>query len=381
MWFRRLEIHDLRNLEDVGFDLEPGLNYFFGANGAGKTAILEAVHLLARGRSFRGPQPADLIRRGQSGATVHAVVDDEHRGQQSLGVSRARAGRAELRINGQPGRRLSQAAELLPLQVMVPSLSDLVFGAPSERRQWLDWGLFHVEHNYLRTLRDYLHAVRQRNAALKAAAAGGLGLAELEAWTAEMARTGEAVSQSREAYLRDLAPEVTDVLQELAPEVELDLSYRRGWPAGQTLRKVLGESVPREVKLGASQSGPHRADVDLRASGSPAGASLSRGQGKSVASALMLAQARLLRRTARRSSVFLIDDIGAELDLPHAERFFRLLGGLGAQILATSSSGPGALAGLPDVEPALFHVEHGQVRRMGSNEGEQAPDTRGKLNG
>src|SRR5690606_31320241 len=109
----------------------------------------------------------------------------------TLGLSRARTGRAEVRINGQPGQRLSQVAELLPLQVMVPSLSDLVFGAPSERRQWLDWGVFHVEHSYLRTLRDYVHAMRQRNAALKAVAAGELGEADLEIWSEEMARHGE----------------------------------------------------------------------------------------------------------------------------------------------------------------------------------------------
>jgi DNA replication and repair protein RecF len=78
----------------------------------------------------------------------------------------------------------------------------------------------------------------------------------------------------------------------------------------------------------------------------------------------MLAQARLLRRTGRRSSVFLIDDIGAELDLPHSERFFRLLVGLGAQILATSSSGPGTLAGLPEVETVMFHVEQGRVSKV-----------------
>ena len=363
MWFRRLEIHDLRNLERVLLDLEPGLNYFFGDNGAGKTAILEAAHLLARGRSFRGHQPHELIRRGQASTTVHAVVEDEHRGEQTVGLTRSRSGRPELRINGQPARRLSQAAELLPLQVMVPSLSDLVFGPPSGRRQWLDWGVFHVEHSYLRVLREYLHALRQRNAALKAVAAGELGPAELEVWTTGMANAGEAVSEHREAYLRELVPVIGQILGELAPGLAVEASFRRGWPEDAPLRKVLGESVPREVKLGVSQSGPHRADLELRASGALAGASLSRGQGKALASALMLAQARLLRQTARRSSVFLIDDIGAELDLPHSERFFRLLAGLGAQILATSNSGPGAISSMPGVATALFHVEHGRVRR------------------
>jgi len=134
VWFQRLDIHDLRNLESVRIDLAPGLNYFFGDNGAGKTAILEAVHLLARGRSFRTQHAAELIRRGAEQASVVAMVEDEHRGHQTLGIARSRRSRTELRINEQPGRRLSEAALLLPLQVMVPSLSDLVFGSPAERR-------------------------------------------------------------------------------------------------------------------------------------------------------------------------------------------------------------------------------------------------------
>lgn len=364
MRFRRLDIHDLRNLEHVSLELGGGLNFFYGDNGAGKTAILEAVHLLARGRSFRAGQPPELIRRGAEAVTVHASVDDEHRGEQSIGMSRSRGGRAELRVNGRPAQRLSEAAELLPLQVMVPSLSELVFGPPAERRQWLDWGLFHVEHTYLPLLRRYQNALRQRNAALKAVGSGELMPSDVDVWHLELAREGEAVSAARARYLTQLEPLIAAVLETLAPEVPVSLSYRRGWPADQDLWKVLGESAPREVKLGATQSGPHRADVELRVAGSPASAVLSRGQGKAVASALMLAQARLLRQTARRSSVFLIDDVGAELDLPHTKRFFGLLADLGVQILATSNVGPRGLAGLPDVETRLFHVEHGAVRRM-----------------
>lgn len=361
MWFQRLEIHDLRNLERVDITLCPALNYFHGDNGAGKTAILEAVHLLARGRSFRSSQPSDLIRRGADSLLVRAEVGDEHRGQVGLGLVRHRNGRAELRMNGRPERKLSQAAQLLPLQVMGPGLSDLVFGSPAERRQWLDWGLFHVEHGYLAVLRQYLHAVRQRNAGLRAVARGDMELPGLTVWTDAVIDLASQVSESRGAYLERLLPELERTLQELAPELDLEVAYRRGWPADQSLRKVLGESTRREVKSGVTQSGPHRADVDLRVAGLAAATSLSRGQGKALASAMMLAQARLLRSRASRSSVFLIDDIGAELDLPHSGRFFRILTDLGAQVLATSNSDPRALTSLPAVEIKAFHVEHGRV--------------------
>lgn len=345
-------------------DLVPGLNYLFGDNGAGKTAVLEALHLLARGRSFRGRQMGELVRRGAEDLLVHAVVEDELRGRQSLGLGRRRQGRSELRVNGDPGRKLSEVAGMLPLQVMVPSLSDLVFGGPSERRQWLDWGVFHVEHHYLRVLREYLQAVRQRNAALRSVAAGNLDEAALAPWNEEVARHGEEVDAYRRRYLDAFEPVALRALAHLAPELELRMSYRRGWQDGAPLRKVLGESAPAEVKWGATRSGPHRADVDLRVGGLAAATSLSRGQGKSLASALMLAQAEMLRDQAQRSSVFLIDDIGAELDLPHSHRFFRELSALGAQVVATSTAPVQALGELPRVQTAVFHVEHGQVRKI-----------------
>ena len=367
MWFRRLDIHDVRNLAAVRLELIPGLNYFHGGNGAGKTAILEAVHLLARGRSFRSAQTADVIRRGQNAMQIHAVVEDEHRGTQTLGLSRGRGGEVALKINGEPARRVSDAAGLLPLQVLVPSLSDLVFGGPGERRQWLDWGTFHVEPGFLSVLRRYLHALRQRNAALKTVATGRLGEEGLAVWTDSVVVLAEEVTVARRRYLENLVPELTAVLAELAPGLELEVRYRQGWSADDGLRKVLGDSLPREVKFGSTQSGPHRADVELRVAGLPAGTTLSRGQGKALASAMMLSQARLLLRTARRSSVFLIDDIGAELDLPHSERFFRLLMETGAQVLATSNVGPRGLAGLAEQNIAMFHVEHGSVQRQTSD--------------
>jgi DNA replication and repair protein RecF len=363
VWFQRLDIQNLRNLESIRLDLEPGLNYFHGDNGAGKTAVLEAVHLLARGRSFRTNQTTDLIRLGTDEVRVSAVVEDEHRGRQTLGIAKSRRDKTELRINGHPGRRLSEAAQLLPLQVMAPSLSDLVFGGPAERRQWLDWGTFHVKHDYLRSHRAYLHALRQRNAALKAVAAGRLQLDALGVWTEELLKFADLVTTDREAYLAELRPVLLEVAETLLPGVTLEASYRRGWPQELALSKVLSDSVTKEVKFGSTQYGPHRAEVDLKAWGMPAGAALSRGQGKSLASAMMLSQSRLLMRTARRASVFLIDDVGAELDLQHTQLFFGMLAELGVQVLASSNTAPAGITGLTSGRVTMFHVEHGRVER------------------
>ena len=167
MWLRRLEVERFRNIEATALDLSPGFNFFYGENGAGKTALLEAVHVLARGRSFRTQQNNELIQVGGDALVIRATAEDEHRGRQALALMRSRSGKTELRINGESGRRMSQAATLLPLEVMVPTMVDLVFGGPALRRQWLDWGVFHVKPQFLALLRRYVSSLRQRNACLK----------------------------------------------------------------------------------------------------------------------------------------------------------------------------------------------------------------------
>jgi len=366
--FLTLEISELRNLRSVSVSLDPGLNYFFGENGAGKTAVLEAVSLLARGRSFRTGQAADLISFGADRLTLRADVLDEHRGRFRIGLSRNKAGKTEVRLNGEPGRRLSEIARLLPVQVLLPSLSELVFGAPSQRREWLDWGLFHVKPGYLDGLRSYLQILRQRNAGLKSVAAGRLTRTELDVWTRNLATQGLLVHGWRSDYLRELAMEVNLVLGRLSPGLSIAFQYQGGWAEGESLEKVLSDSLPRDVKSGATSAGPHRADIEIRTGstqGSRASAVLSRGQGKIVACAMVLGQAKLLGRLTNRSSVFLIDDLGAELDHEHSRTLFEILGEMSSQVLATSALAPETMRPTAVVPISMFHVEQGNVRRVG----------------
>ncbi len=359
MRFNRLEVSYFRNLSAVSIDLAPGLNTFYGDNGAGKTALLEAVHLLCRGRSFRTQKTQTLIQHGMDQLVVRGVIDDEARGATTLAISKDRRARTELRLNGETERRLSEIARLTPIQVMLPDIAELVFGGPSNRRSWLDWGTFHVKPSYLDSLRQYLRAVKQRNTLLKDRAAART----LQPWHEEVARLGERVTEDRLSYLEQLIPHFQSVLAELAPELTLEVRYRRGWGEEEQLGKLLAESNPREVKYASTLWGPHRADVQIRADGTPAGAILSRGQGKLVASALQIGQASLLSQSEQRTTVFLIDDAGAELDMAHNARFFGLLERLGGQILATTTRDPSSTerSVSVDTNSGVFHVEHGRV--------------------
>jgi DNA replication and repair protein RecF len=358
--FDQVHVEHLRNLNSVDIELNPGLNYFCGPNGAGKTALLESLFVLARGRSFRTQLVRDLVQRGASSLLVRARLRDEGRGAVSVGIRRELSGETELRVDGARVQKVSAIARLIPLQTLLPDVADLVFGAPAGRRSWLDWGLFHVKPDYLVTLRGYLRAVRQRNMLLRR----GEPLRSAYApWDREIVALADQITDARSEYIERLLPFLQETVSTLAPELEATFAYRRGWPEGDSLEKLLGETPLTEVKLPVTQWGPHRADVAVRSRGERASRMLSRGQGKLLATAMKVAQVALLNAVEQRSSVFLIDDIGAELDADHSGRFFELLRRLECQVLATSAQPADDDFGFGPSECQVFHVKQGDISR------------------
>lgn len=353
MLLERLDVLNVRNIARAQLALHAGVNLLVGPNGAGKTALLEAVHLLFCGRSFRTGRSEGLVRRGEDRLHVAARCRDDRLGVVRLGHLRDH-GRVELRRDGQPVRQTSALAALLPIQLMLPDLGELVFGVPAARRQWLDWGAFHGQHDHAATLRAYQQALRHRNALLRRGE-----LATLTPWSEQVAKLGERVALVRRRYFDRIAPVVHGCLASLNEEIAVTVHYDAGWEGGP-LRSALAASLERDTRTGTTKTGPHRADIRLLSQDQPAAAVLSRGQGKIVASALRLAQAQALMADAK-PSLFLIDDVGAELDAEHSRRFFCILGEMACQILATSAhlDSTRALQALPT---RMFHVEHGRVR-------------------
>lgn len=353
MLLERLDLLNVRNIAAAELDLHPRANLFAGPNGAGKTALLEGVHLLFCGRSFRTNRAETMVRHGEDQLRVTAGCSDPRQGAVRLTHLRDR-GRAELRRNSELVRRASTVAALLPVQALLPDLGDLVFGLPAARRRWLDWGAFHMAPAHVANLRSLSRALRHRNALLRSGE-----LATLPQWTEQVAAFGEQVAAARQRYFGEIEEAVQVCLAALDPGVPVAAHYQSGWDEG-SLAEALASSEERDIRTGTTNTGPQRADLRLVCEGQPAAVVLSRGQGKIVASALRLAQAReLIDRN--KPTLFLIDDVGAELDQVHSERFFGLLGDMACQILATSAR-PVAVDALGALPTRMFHVEHGQFR-------------------
>lgn len=364
MLIRRLEITGVRNISHASLSPFSRINILYGQNGAGKTSILESLSLLASGKSFRGHKLGPLIQRGRDSCIAFGEIQLVGRGYQPVGVerTRGRSANALIKVAGHRVKSASILAENLPLQVISSDTFKLLEGPPSIRRQYLDWGVFHVEHRYYPLWKSARRCLKQRNNLLRH---GKIDPHQLAGWTRELAGLGEEIDQFRQDYIRRLKPVFDARLKQLIDLEEVSLSYNRGWDKDRSLLEVLEQQQDKDFAQAFTGYGPHRADLRVRYHKANAAETLSRGQQKLVICALMLAQGYLLSELANKECVYLVDDLPAELDSSRRHALCGLLERLGSQVFLTCVD-PGDLGNCwsESADLALFHVEQGVVSRQ-----------------
>ncbi len=354
----RLQLASVRCLERADLAPGEGLNLITGSNGAGKTSILEALHLLAYGRSFRGRVRDGLIRTGTEAVEVFAEW-------QEFGETRTH--RVGLRHNGQKwegrldGQSVAQLGDLCAALAVVsfePGSHSLVSGNGDPRRRFVDWGLFHVEQDFVPIWRRYARALKQRNALLKA----GGDSRQLDTWDRELAEAGEPLTRRRQAYLARLQHHLSEMAASLVPELgTAEISFSPGWKRQEmSLADALLLARERDRAAGYTSAGPHRADWRIRYAHRPNDEDLSRGQAKLTALACLLAQAEDFLTQRGEWPIVILDDLASELDREHQRRVLERLLGNAAQVFVTGTELPPGVEMLA-VAATRFHVEQGQV--------------------
>ncbi len=334
----RIWLTDFRSYETAEVELAPGLTALLGANGQGKTNLLEAVAWLATLGSFRGAPTSALVRAGATRSVVRAEGEREGRSI-LLEAELVGDGRNRVQVNRQPLPRARDLLGVLRVTVFSPDDLELVKGGPAERRRFLDDALVagHPRFDALRTEVDKV--LKQRNALLKGA--GGRldesAAFTLDVWDAKLVEVGGALAAARRGLLGQILPVLGPTYDAVAHgSADVRAAYVAEWE-GAGLAEALITARRDDVRRGVSTVGPHRDDVALSIGGLPARTHASQGEQRSLALALRLAAHHVVTTTAGTAPILLLDDVFSELD---PERSDALLDNLPlGQTLLTSASG------------------------------------------
>ena len=355
MTLRRVQVTDFRCLHQANLDLDPDFTLISGPNASGKTSLLEAVYVLGRGRSFRTRRLEPLIRSGTDRMMVVGEAELPER-RVTLGIEGTRDG-LRARVSGDRVASLAELAWVLPVQIIDPEIHRLIEEGPNRRRRFVDWGVFHVEHSFVEHWQRYQQALRQRNAALKARQ----GRPAVTVWDLELIRYGELITGARRRYVEQLAPIAASVAARLL-DLELRLAYRPGWAAELDLRTALEGSFAKDQDLGATQVGPHRADLNIRLQGAMVRDRVSRGQQKLLAAVLLLSQIKLFPQDSRARPTLLLDDPAAELDSAHLRALLEEVRSQPLQLVVTTLQAADAQVEVFGTPGRRFEIEGGEVR-------------------
>ncbi len=396
----RLQISYLRNLTQV--NLQPtACNVIIGANGSGKTSLLEAIFLLSRGKSFRHHQPKRYIQHHQNTVTVYARINDSN----TLAIQKQADATTILRLNQTTVYNQSILTEQLPTLLIDPSTMDMLEQGSASRRQLLDWLVFHMKQGFHPQWLAYQRLLKQRNSLLKKTRhLTQVQLAELKSWDKGLSNHAALIHHYRERIFAEWQPYFAESIAQLLPAYaeQLSLSYNAGYDTNVALDIQLNERLEQDLQLGYTRIGNHRADVHVHWRSNESTASnnnfsdtimheadanlkvavikeqaanvLSRGEKKLLITALRLSQLPLLLNTqktndlsnnsahAQVTPVVLLDDITAELDDRAIDILLSTLAQLPCQVFMTSLTDDI----LPLVheywsKPNTFHVKQGQI--------------------
>ncbi|MGV6809911.1 MAG: DNA replication/repair protein RecF [bacterium] len=388
MWIDRLTVQHCRILENAQLHLSPRLNLIMGDNGSGKSSVLEALYLLARGRSFRTHRIAELITHQQASIICSArlrqptskQIQDtsrqpsiiptaipDHRTDHTtlLGIEKSPQ-HTTLRLNQQTVKNQADLTRQLPITLIHPEVVSLIVGSPALRRAFIDWLAFYLHDDFYPQWQRYQRILKQRNACLRSPTYDN----SLPYWSQELAALQASLHTFRLTALSALQQSLAHYQPILWADVALDLQLQTGFPIETDLHDqaalltLYQQREAQDRKTGYTLYGAHRADLVIKINNVLAAKSASRGQLKMLSILLLLAQSHALSHTNKGKGIIAIDDLAAELDAQNRDRLLSVLWETGQQLWVTSTHQAFHTFNVSEIDHALFHVKQGVVEQV-----------------
>jgi DNA replication and repair protein RecF len=367
MQITTLNLRNFRNYARLDLMLRAGATLFYGPNAAGKTSILEAVALLALSRSPRTHSDRELVfwqadhtPETPATARVTGLIDRQHgptrldviiqqRGDvHSLGGVGGTATKV-LRVDQKPVRA-SDLLGFLRVVFFAPTDLELLTGAPSERRRWLDAMLSQLDHYYLRMLNQYTKVITQRNALLRQWRERGRtprnASGELAFWDEQLAQSGAYICISRAHAINELQTLAQPIYAKISDKAtDFFVEYLPNMPISSFIEKEVSDQLiaayhsshSDDMARGQTSIGPHRDDIQVRDGNMDLGTFGSRGQQRSGVMALKLAEVELMTQRTSERPVLLLDDVLSELDLQRRRHLLEVMSLPDQQTLLTAT--------------------------------------------
>jgi len=365
-----LKIHNGRNLKEFNFSPHPRLNIISGANGVGKTTILESIYILLRARTFRTNKFKSFIHYQQNNCTIFSRFSSLKNEIFTLGISRSKdISQPIIHLNAQKIHSLSSITNLVVLAIITPESFSLLDSGPAIRRKFIDWGVFHVEHSFLINWQNYKKILKNRNTLLSKFSSEFRNSHKLSSqqrklincWSSQLIVLNNKLDNLRDKQLIRISPYFKEYLDLFSKQLanEINLSFYRGWSKDINYTEYLQKKINEDIIAGYTRYGTHRSELKITINNMMAKDVLSRGQKKIVIICLILAQFRYLMESdsTRLHNLLLLDDMDSELDSSNLQILFKILASLKCQVISTTTDEK-RYNFIDKEKYKVFHVKH-----------------------
>jgi DNA replication and repair protein RecF len=374
MKLQRTEIRDFRNHAASVLDFANGINAIFGDNGEGKTNIVEAISYLCLTKSFYASSDALVVRIGSERFDVRGSFEADSGMQSSVAASyEASTAKKTMTVNKAPVETLSSIVGQFPAVILSPEQNGITFGAPTERRKFLDLAISQASKLYLEEILEYRRILRQRNKILLDARLARRDCTDLlEPWDESLLRTGTSIMMRRAKFVEDFRPLVEKQFSVVAAEGERPgIEYVPSFEGlASWTREAVEERFAEELRIhsdeerktGTTAVGPHRDELEFCIDDLSLRKYASQGQHKTFLVALKLAEFSYLKDQQNETPILVLDDVFSELDEHRSGRLLDLTGNVG-QVFITATDDRAFGSGFKwDANHRRFLVQQGTVR-------------------